>query len=294
MKIPTGIFPEIVPAGTVLGPLQTALAEELGVGPVPIIAPACHDTGSAVAAVPASSRDFAWISSGTWSVMGAELAEPLITPQSLAYDFTNEGGAGHTFRFCKNIMGLWLLQECRRTWANQGEARSYAEWTEMAAGASPFCAVIDVDDGDFLKPGDMPERIRAFCRRSGQEAPSDKGALVRCILEGIALKYRLLLERLEEMLGRRLEPIHIVGGGAQSRLLSRFTADATGRTVITGPVEATAAGNILVQAVALGHLGSLSEARAMVRDSFEMVTFEPGKPNGWDEAYARLKELPSS
>ena len=179
----------MVPAGTVLGPLQTALAAELGVGPVPIIAPASHDTGSAVAAVPAAGGargDFAWISSGTWSVMGAELAEPLITPQSLAYDFTNEGGAGHTFRFCKNIMGLWLLQECRRIWANQGEARSYAEWTEMAAGASPFCSVIDVDDGDFLKPGDMPERIRAFCRRTGQAVPEDKGELVRCILEGIA------------------------------------------------------------------------------------------------------------
>ncbi len=295
LGIPTGIFPEVVPAGTVLGPLQMALAEELGVGPVPIIAPASHDTGSAVAAVPARQPlRFAWISSGTWSVMGAELAEPLITPQSLAYDFTNEGGAGHTFRFCKNIMGLWLLQECRRIWASQGDERTYAELTEMAAGASPFCSVIDVDDGDFLKPGDMPERIRAFCRRTGQEAPDEKGALVRCILEGIALKYRLLLERLEEMLGRRLEPIHIVGGGAQSRLLSRFTADATGRTVITGPVEATAAGNILVQAVAQGHLGSLSEARAIVRDSFELVTFEPGKPNGWDEAYARLKELPSS
>ena len=293
MDIPAGIFPEVVPTGTVLGPLQSALAAELGVGPVPIIAPACHDTGSAVAAVPAAEPDFAWISSGTWSVMGAELAEPLITPQSLAYDFTNEGGAGHTFRFCKNIMGLWLLQECRRVWANQGEERTYAELTEMAAGANPFCAVINVDDGDFLKPGDMPERIRAFCRRTGQEAPDEKGALVRCILEGIALKYRLLLERLEEMLGRRLEPIHIVGGGAQSRLLSRFTADATGRVVVTGPVEATAAGNILVQAVAQGHLGSLAEARAIVRESFEVVTFEPGRQDGWDEAYSRLKELPA-
>jgi len=291
MDIPAGVFPEVVPAGTVLGPLQSALADELGVGAVPVIAPACHDTGSAVAAVPAAEPGFAWISSGTWSVMGAELAEPLITPQSLAYDFTNEGGAGHTFRFCKNIMGLWLLQECRRVWASQGEARSYAEWTEMAAGASPFCAVINVDDSDFLKPGDMPERIRAFCRRTGQAAPDEKGALVRCILEGIALKYRLLLERLEEMLGRRLEPIQIVGGGSQSRLLSRFTADATGRVVVTGPVEATAAGNILVQAVALGHLGSLSEARALVRNSFDVVTFEPGQSTGWDEAYGRLKDV---
>jgi len=291
MDIPAGVFPEVVPAGTVLGPLQSALADELGVGAVPVIAPACHDTGSAVAAVPAAEPGFAWISSGTWSVMGAELAEPLITPQSLAYDFTNEGGAGHTFRFCKNIMGLWLLQECRRVWASQGEARSYAELTEMAAGASPFCAVINVDDSDFLKPGDMPERIRAFCRRTGQAAPDEKGALVRCILEGIALKYRLLLERLEEMLGRRLEPIQIVGGGSQSRLLSRFTADATGRVVVTGPVEATAAGNILVQAVALGHLGSLSEARALVRNSFDVVTFEPGQSTGWDEAYGRLKDV---
>ena len=291
MDIPVGIFPEVVPTGTVLGPLQTALAEDLGVGPVSIIAPACHDTGSAVAAVPAAGRNFVWISSGTWSVMGAELAEPLITPQSLAYDFTNEGGTGHTFRFCKNIMGLWLLQECRRVWASQGDERTYAELTEMAAGASPFCSVIDVDDGDFLKPGDMPERIRAFCRRTGQAAPEDKGELVRCILEGIALKYRLLLERLETMLGRRLEPIHIVGGGAQSRLLSRFTADATGRVVVTGPVEATAAGNILVQAVALSRLSSLSEARAIVRASFDAVTFEPGRRDGWDEAHDRLQKL---
>ncbi len=293
MEIPARIFPQIVPAGTVLGRLQPAVSEELGVGPVPVVAPACHDTGSAVAAVPAAGRDFVWISSGTWSVMGAELAEPVITPQSLAYDFTNEGGAGGSFRFCKNIMGLWLLQECRRIWANQGEARSYAEWTEMAAGASPFCCVINVDDGDFLKPGDMPERIRAFCRRTNQPVPDEKGVLVRCILEGIALKYRLLLERLEEMLGRRLEPIHIVGGGAQSRLLSRFTADATGRTVVTGPVEATAAGNILVQAMALGHLGSLAEARGVVRNSFDVLTLEPGRRDGWDEAYERLKRLPA-
>lgn len=297
LNIPAGIFTEIVPAGTVLGPLQPSVVDNpwnaglAEVGAVPVIAPASHDTGSAVAAVPARGQDFAWISSGTWSVMGAELREPVITPQSLTYDFTNEGGAGGTFRFCKNITGLWLLQECRRTWAGQGEARSYAEWTEMAAGASPFLCVIDVDDADFAKPGDMPECIRAYCRRTGQPAPDEKGALVRCILEGIALKYRLVLERLEEMLGRRLEPVHIVGGGAQSRLLSRFTADATGREVITGPVEATAAGNLLVQAAALGMLGSYAEGREVVRKSFDVLVFEPGPRAGWDEAYARLKEL---
>ena len=255
MEIPIDIFPEITPPGTVLGPLQPSVVEEVGLSPVPVIAPACHDTGSAAAAVPALGSDFAWISSGTWSVMGAELLQPVITPQSLAYDFTNEGGAGGSFRFCKNITGLWLLQECRRTWAGQGDVRSYAEWTEMAAGASPFLSVIDVDEADFAKPGDMPERIRAYCRRTGQSVPGEKGALVRCILEGIALKYRLVLERLEVMLGHSLEPIHIVGGGTQSRLLSRFTADATGRTVITGPIEATAAGNILVQAVSLRYPG---------------------------------------
>lgn len=313
LDIPTGIFGEIVPAGAVLGPLQPSLADDRWdtglanvsdvLGPVPVIAPASHDTGSAVAAVPAKGQDFAWISSGTWSVMGAEVREPVITPHSLAYDFTNEGGVGGTFRLCKNITGLWLLQECRRTWAGQGEARSYAEWTEMAAGASPFLCVIDVDDPTFAKPGDMPERIRAYCRRTGQPVPDEKGALVRCILEGIALKYRLVLERLETMLGPsrpgsvghpgglRLQPIHIVGGGTQSRLLSRFTADATGREVITGPVEATAAGNILVQAVALGLLGSYAEAREVVRNSFDVLAFEPGPAGGWDEAYGRLKEL---
>ena len=296
LDLPLGIFGEIVPAGTVLGPVQPAVAQEYGIGAVPVIAPACHDTGSAVAAVPAHGSDFAWISSGTWSVVGAELPKPVITPQSLAYDFTNEGGAGGSFRFCKNVTGLWLLQECRRTWAGQGEARSYAEWTEMAAGATPFLCVIDVDDADFAKPGNtphgsMPERIRAYCQRTGQVVPDEKGALVRCILEGIALKYRLVLERLEEMLGRRLDPIHIVGGGAQSRLLSRFTADATGHTVVTGPIEATATGNILVQAVALGVLGSYAEAREVVRNSFDVLTFEPGPRAGWDEAFARLRQL---
>jgi len=301
LDFPTGIFGEIIPAGTILGPLQPSLADDRWdtglanvsdvLGPVPVIAPASHDTGSAVAAVPAKVQDFAWISSGTWSVMGAEVREPVITPHSLAHDFTNEGGVGGTFRLCKNITGLWLLQECRRTWASQGEPRSYAEWTEMAAGASPFFCVINVDDPAFASPGDMPERIRAYCRRTGQPVPEEKGALVRCILEGIALKYRLVLERLEETLGRRLEPIHIVGGGTQSRLLSRFTADATGREVITGPVEATAAGNILVQAVALDLLGSYADAREVVRNSFDVLVFEPGPAGGWDEAYARLAEL---
>jgi rhamnulokinase len=294
LNIPRRIFPKIIMPGTLLGTLLGALlphvADEVG-AQVMVIAPACHDTGSAVAAVPARNRDFAWISSGTWSIMGAELREPVITTASLQYNFTNEGGVGGTFRFSKNITGLWLVQECRRAWAREGNELSYDALTEMAARARPFCTVIDVDDTDFLKPGDMPARIRTYCERTGQKSPESQGEFIRCALEGIALKYRYVLEHLEEMIGHRLEPIHIVGGGTQNRLLSQFTADATGRSVITGPVEATAIGNIMVQAIALGYIHSLTDARAIIANSFETSAFEPGNRAGWDEAYARLLEL---
>ena len=243
------------------------MIDETDVAGIPIIAPACHDTGSAVAAVPAVGADFAWISSGTWSVLGAELPDAVVTPESLADNFTNEGGVGGTFRFSKNIMGLWLVQECRRTWASVGEAHSYDELTHMAADAPSLAAIVDPDDSDFLKPGDMPARIRAFCARTGQPVPETKGQVIRAALEGIALKYRYQLERLEKMAGRHLEPLHIVGGGTQNRLLSQFTADATGREVLTGPTEATAIGNLVVQLMATGALGSLAEARALVRHS---------------------------
>jgi rhamnulokinase len=291
LGIPTAIFPAIVPSGTILDRLLPSVAEETGLGDMPVVAPACHDTGSAVAAVPAAGPGFAWISSGTWSVMGAELPAPVIDAQSLAFNITNEGGVGGTFRFCKNVMGLWLVQECRRTWVHQGEEYSYDDLAHMAAQAGPFQAVVDPDYGEFLKPGDMPARVRAYCRATGQAAPESKGALIRCLLEGIALKYRWVLERLEEILGRRLDPIHIVGGGTRNRLLSQFTADATGRRVVTGPAEATAAGNVVVQAMALGHVASLDEGRALVRDSFDVATFEPGDRSGWEEAYARLLAL---
>jgi len=275
----------------VLDPLLPSVAEEVGLRPKggpPVIAPACHDTGSAVVAVPAEGSDFAWISSGTWSIMGAELPAPVINEQSLAFNFTNEGGVCGTFRFSRNIMGLWLVQECRRTWARQGEAFSYDDLTQMAGQADPFRSVIDPDYSEFLKPGDMPARIRAFCQMTNQPVPQSKGAIIRCALEGIALKYRWVLERLEEILGRRLEPVHIVGGGTQNRLLSQFTADAIGRRVITGPVEATAAGNVLMQMMALGHIASLAEGREVIRNSFDMTAYEPTGQTGWDDAYARL------
>lgn len=291
MGIPTHIFPRIVSSGTKLGSLLPYIADELGpkstADPI-VIAPACHDTGSAVAAVPAVVPDFAWISSGTWSVVGAEVPAPVINDKSLHYNFTNEGGVCDTFRFSRNVMGLWLVQECRRTWARQGKAYSYDELTEMASQAEPFLAVVDPDHGEFFKPGDMPARIRDFCRTTGQPVPDSAGAIMRCALEGIALKYRWVLERLEEMLGHRLEPLYIVGGGTQNRLLSQFTAEAVGRQVITGPIEATAIGNILMQMMNLGHIASLKDGRKVVRNSFDLAIYEPGSRAGWDEAYARL------
>lgn len=291
MDIPRRIFPRVIEPGTVLGQLLPAVCEETGASGAVVIAPACHDTGSAVAAIPAQSQDYAWISSGTWSIIGVETREPIINPASLAFNFTNEGGVDGTFRFSKNIGGLWLVQECRRTWAAQGQDISHAELTQMAAHAPPFVSVIDPDDPDFIKPGDMPARIRAFCQRTGQTVPDGNAAIVRCALEGIALKYRWALERLEKMVAHRLEPIHIVGGGVQNRLLSQFTADATGRTVITGPIEATAIGNLLMQAVALGHIGSLRDARAVVQQSFAPDVFEPKNQTPWDDAYERLLDV---
>jgi rhamnulokinase len=220
--------------------------------------------------------------------MGAELPEPAVNERSLAFDFTNEGGVGGTFRFLKNIAGLWLVQECRGTWARQGEPLSYDELTALAAEAAPLRSFVDPDDERFLRPGDMPARIRAFCQEAGQPVPESQGAVVRCALESLALKYRWVLERLEEILGRRLAPIHIVGGGTQNRLLNQFTADATGRQVVAGPIEATAVGNVITQAMALGTIGSLEEGRRIVRSSFDVATYEPAGGSEWEEAYGRF------
>lgn len=291
LGIPTGIFPRIVPPGTVLGPIAPALAEELGAGRVPVIAPACHDTGSAVAAVPAEGDDFAYVSCGTWALLGTELAEPLINADSLAFGITNEGGVEGTIRFLKNITGLWLVQECRRQWQQEGDRLSWDELTQLAAEAEPLRSIIDPDHSDFVKPGDMPARIREYCRRTGQPAPESRGAVLRCALESQALKQRFVLENIERILGRRLEPIHMVGGGTQNRLLCQFTADAANRPVVTGPIEATAIGNLLTQATALGYIGSMADGRRIVRNSFEIVTLEPENPSPWDEGYARLLQV---
>jgi rhamnulokinase len=291
MNIPAHLFGSIIESGTALGALLPHIAEETGAGAVQIVVPACHDTGSAVVAVPAQNQDFAWISSGTWSIMGAEVREPQVGEKALEYNFTNEGGVFGTWRLSKNIMGLWLVQECKRTWAHQDENLSYEEITRLASEAKPFIAMIDPDDSQFFHPGDMPDRIRNYCVTTNQTVPQTKGEFVRVALEGIALKYRWVLERLEELTGKRFDPIHIIGGGTKNRLLNQFTADANCRTVIAGPVEATAIGNVMMQAIGLQHLASLSEAREVVQASFAPEVYEPKETADWDEAYSRFQKV---
>lgn len=291
LGIPAHILPKIVEPATVLGELLPAITEETEATGVSVVAPGCHDTASAVAAVPAESDSYAYLSSGTWSLMGAEIAEPMINAASLDYNFTNEGGVCGTIRLLKNITGLWLIQECRRTWADEGEALSYDEITHLAETAPPFAALIDPDAGEFLAPGDMPARIREYCARTGQAVPASKGSIARTALESLALKYRWTLEKLEEILGQRVETLHIVGGGSQNRLLNQLTADAVGRPVVAGPVEATAAGNVLMQMLALGYINSIEEGREMIRRSFETTFYLPQATDIWEEAYTRSLNL---
>jgi rhamnulokinase len=284
LELPTRILPPVCQPGTVLGHFSASPHPQSA--PIAVIAPACHDTGSAVVAVPAEGKDFAWLSSGTWSVMGVEADVPCLDERALAYNFTNEGGVEDTWRLSKNIMGLWLVQECKRAWDI-----SYDEITHLAAQAQPFLAVIDPDAADFFSPGEMPRKISQFCAASGQSVPQTRGEIARVALESLALKYRYTLEQLRALTGSPLETIHIIGGGAKNRLLNQFTADCTGCTVIAGPFEATATGNLLMQAIAQGHLGSLADARRIVRRSFDLETYSPAARGGWDAAYARLLSL---
>jgi rhamnulokinase len=289
--LPEKVFGTLVPPGTVLGPLRPAVAAETGLTAVPVVAPATHDTAAAVAAVPAGNTSWAYISSGTWSLMGVEVAQPLVNDQAQAFNFTNEGGVDKTVRLLKNVMGLWLVQECRRIWERDGTSYTYEALMRLAEAASPFAAVVDPDDASFILPPNMPAALGEFCRRHGQPAPTEPGAVVRCALESLALRYRWVLERLEELLGKRLEVIHVVGGGSQNALLCQFTADACERQVVTGPVEATALGNVLVQALGLRLIGSLAEGRDVVRRSVEVQTYAPRNPQAWQEPYGRFLAL---
>jgi rhamnulokinase len=293
LDIPSAMLPEVVPPGTMLGPLNTQIPDLADLPPVPVIAVATHDTGSAVAAVPAQTDRFAYISSGTWSLMGAEVTAPVITPVSLRYNFTNEGGACGTYRLLKNILGMWLVQACEDVWAAQGDTSTPTELVEMAAAAPAFGPLIDPhpNSPDFRTVGDMPARIQAFCARTGQSVPADQGAILRCIFESLALKYRQTLEQLEIVLGYPVEVIHIVGGGSRNELLCRMAADATARPVIAGPAEATTLGNIAVQAMATGHLASLADARTLIRRAAALRRYDPVPSPAWDDAYARFLRI---
>lgn len=294
LGLPTGILTEIQPAGTVRGLLKEEIARETGLPQVPVIAVASHDTASAVAAVPAEKGSrFAYISSGTWSLLGAELKSPLCREEVMQANYTNEGGLCGTTRLLKNIMGLWIIQECKRAWDREGAQIGFGEIVKLAEAAPAFKAVIDVDDPCFMAPGGMPERIQDYCRRTNQPVPETRGEIARVVYEGLALKYRWAIERLEkDLLGHEIDVLHIVGGGSKNEMLNRFTAQAIGRKVVAGPSEGTVIGNLLVQAMALGAIDSLDTLREVVARSFENKTYLPeGDASAWDEPYARLLRL---
>ena len=281
LGLPAAIFPTLVQPGTRLGSYAG----------IPVIAPACHDTGSAVAAVPTSTSNYAYISSGTWSLVGLEVPAPIINDAALAANVTNEGGVNGTYRLLKNVMGLWIIQQCRAAWGAQGHNYSYADLVQLATAAPPLRHCFDPNDGRFLPPGDYPALIAAWCAERGQPAPEDHGAIARSVFESLALAYRHVLETLDALAGHTTEVIHVVGGGSQNALLCQMTADAIGLPVVAGPTEATVIGNALVQLIALGELGSIAEARALVARSAELQRYEPRNRAGWDEAFARYKSL---
>jgi rhamnulokinase len=289
--IPRRIFPRVVPAGTVLGPLLPEVSAEIGLDNVQVIATCSHDTGEAVAATPGCGDDWAYLSSGTWSLIGVELPQPLISETIRAHNFTNESGYGGTTRFLKNIVGLWILQESRRVWAKQGIELDYASLTAEAEKAEPFRSLINPNAARFAKSGDMPAHISAYCRETSQPTPETPSHFTRCILESLALSYRTALDEIEEVTGRSIARLHIVGGGSQSALLNQFAANATRREVIAGPVEATAAGNVLIQAITLGEVESLQALRKIVGASFPLNTFQSLDVEAWQDAYDRFAEL---
>jgi rhamnulokinase len=291
MELPAQIFGDLVDAGTDLGPLLPEIAESPGDSPIRVIVSGGHDTASAVAGVPAEESQPVFLSSGTWSLFGRELAEPVLTEAGYEEGFSNESGVFGTIRYLKNISGLWLLQECKRHWDAEGQALDFGALVEAAEAAPAFAAVLDPDAPIFQAPVHMPTSIADWLRGTGQTPLTDPGSVTRTILEGLALRYRLAKEKLETLTDKPITHIHVVGGGSQNRLLNQFAADATGCTVIAGPVEATSAGNILVQLKSLGVISSLAEGRALVRRSFETEIFEPREADAWAEAARKFHNL---
>jgi rhamnulokinase len=290
LEIPTRIFPDVVPAGTVLGPVTAEVTEETALAGAHVIAGATHDTAAAVAAVPFAEPDAAYISAGTWSLVGVELSAPLIDDRTYGANLTNEGGVAGRIRLLRNVTGLWLLHECLRVWEPTGSG-SFEDLVALAHDAAPLRSLVDVDHPLFAVRGDIPDRVREFCRTTAQPVPESRGAVVRCILDSLALKHAQVVELLGEATGAAPRTLHVVGGGSRNALLCRLTADAAELPVVAGPAEATTIGNLLVQAIALGELSSLDEARAVVRASFEPQTYEPDGSDAWREARARLGQI---
>jgi rhamnulokinase len=288
LELPLRLLPPLVEPGAVLGTLRRSVSQALA--GTPVVAPACHDTGSAVASVPAHGGR-AFLSSGTWSLLGTEIGAPIITPRALDGNFTNEGGVCGTTRLLKNIGGLWLLQACRREWAKSGRRYEYEELMRVAADDRlAFRSLFDPDDPSFFHPSAMTETMSAYCRRTAQPEPEGAAAFTRAILESLAFKYRVVLDALEELTGTRLTEVQIVGGGSRNRLLNQFTADATGRTVIAGPVEATALGNVAMQMLAVGAVNDLAEARRIIEHSFPVERFHPANADRWEAQYRRFQD----
>ena len=288
VELPADLPAEIVEPGTIVGRLSHDLATHSSLRGAPVIAPATHDTGSAVAAVLARDGT-AFLSSGTWSLVGTELDAPLVTDEALRLNFTNEGGVCGTARFLKNVMGLWMLQCCRASWSSRGLHYQYRDLMELAAREPEFAHLVDPDDESFLHPHDMPGAIDEFCVRTHQPVPQNPGAYARAVLESLALKYRQVIADLERLTRKPIRNIRIIGGGSKNRLLNQFTADATGRTVLAGPVEATALGNIGIQALATGNASSIAEVRAIIDRSFPAEVFDPGETGKWEAQVARFK-----
>ena len=291
LGIKRSLFTPVTQPGTVVGALQASVLEDVGEIGAKVVQIGSHDTASAVVAVPAKGDDFVYISSGTWSLMGTELKQPLINADTARYNFTNEGGVNGTIRFLKNIMGLWLEQESRRQWKREGVEVSFDQLSNMAVASKPLQCIIDPDDAVFTAPGNMPRRNADYCRRTGQHVPENMGEIVRCIFDSLALRYRWTVEKIDEVKGSRTPFINIVGGGTKEAPLCQFAADACGRPVYAGPVEATAIGNIVTQAMAAGEIKNLSEARHIIRNSFEIKQYEPKDTAMWDEGYERFCAL---
>jgi rhamnulokinase len=291
LGLPERIFGEIVAPGTVLGVVRDEVASVIGRGGIPVVATACHDTASAVAGIPLDTQENLWLSSGTWSIMGVETTSAITTQEALESGFCNELGVAGSIRFLKNIGGLWLIQECKRQWELDGQKLSYAEMAALANEAAPFTAFIDPDDASFASPGEMPQKIRDFCARSGQAIPQDAGTVLRVATESLALKYRVVYDHMRSLTGRNYAALHAGGGGIQNELLSQATADALGIQVVAGPVEATSCGNVITQMVGTGHLPDFSAGRDLIRRSFEFRTFTPDNAAAWDAELARYKSV---